>query len=60
MLTRTIAGAGRAVVLFNGYAETGDSWGPLAAELAKSYTPLFDVLFTVCRRRYGLCLNRYL
>jgi pimeloyl-ACP methyl ester carboxylesterase len=26
------------VVLLHGYGETSDSWGPLAAELAKSYT----------------------
>jgi len=26
------------VVLLHGYAETSDSWGPLAGELAKSYT----------------------
>src|SRR5712691_1342487 len=31
-------GAGPVVVLLHGYAETSDSWGPLAAELAKSYT----------------------
>jgi pimeloyl-ACP methyl ester carboxylesterase/uncharacterized RmlC-like cupin family protein len=31
-------GAGPVVVLVHGYAETSDSWGPLAAELAKSYT----------------------
>jgi pimeloyl-ACP methyl ester carboxylesterase len=31
-------GAGPAIVLLHGYAETSDSWGPLAAELVKSYT----------------------
>src|SRR5258708_6876349 len=31
-------GAGPAVVLLHGYAETSDSWGPLATALAKSYT----------------------
>jgi pimeloyl-ACP methyl ester carboxylesterase len=31
-------GNGPVVVLIHGYAETSDSWGPLAAELAKSYT----------------------
>ena len=31
-------GAGPVVVLLHGYAETSDSWGPLAAELVKSYT----------------------
>src|SRR5216684_8758841 len=31
-------GAGPVVVLLHGYAETSDSWGPLAAELAKTYT----------------------
>jgi pimeloyl-ACP methyl ester carboxylesterase len=31
-------GAGAPVVLVHGYAETSDSWTPLAAELAKSYT----------------------
>ena len=31
-------GSGPVVVLLHGYAETSDSWGPLAAELAKSYT----------------------
>jgi pimeloyl-ACP methyl ester carboxylesterase/uncharacterized RmlC-like cupin family protein len=32
------AGTGPVVVLLHGYAETSDSWGPLAAELVKSYT----------------------
>jgi pimeloyl-ACP methyl ester carboxylesterase len=32
------AGAGPAVVLIHGYAETSDSWAPLAAELVKNYT----------------------
>jgi pimeloyl-ACP methyl ester carboxylesterase len=31
-------GAGPAVVLIHGYAETSDSWAPLAAELQNSYT----------------------
>lgn len=31
-------GAGPAVVLLHGYAETSDSWAPLATALAKSYT----------------------
>src|SRR6266851_3881690 len=32
------AGSGPVVVLLHGYAETSDSWAPLAAELVKSYT----------------------
>jgi pimeloyl-ACP methyl ester carboxylesterase len=32
------AGRGPVVVLIHGYAETSDSWAPLAAELVKSYT----------------------
>src|SRR5947209_11563182 len=32
------AGSGPVVILITGYAETSDSWGPLAAELVKSYT----------------------
>ena len=32
------AGHGSAVVLIHGYAETSDSWAPLAAELEKTYT----------------------
>jgi pimeloyl-ACP methyl ester carboxylesterase len=32
------AGTGPVVVLLHGYAETSDSWAPLAAELIKSYT----------------------
>src|SRR5271156_1063781 len=32
------AGAGPVVVLLHGYAETSDSWAPLAAELIKNYT----------------------
>src|SRR6267142_847622 len=32
------AGSGPAVVLLHGYAETSDSWAPLATELVKSYT----------------------
>ena len=31
-------GAGPVVVLLHGYAETSDSWAPLAAELVKRYT----------------------
>ncbi len=31
-------GSGPVVVLLHGYAETSDSWGPLAADLAKNYT----------------------
>jgi pimeloyl-ACP methyl ester carboxylesterase len=31
-------GAGPAVVLLHGYAETSDSWAPLATALAKNYT----------------------
>lgn len=31
-------GAGPAVVLLHGYAETSDSWAPLASELVKSYS----------------------
>jgi pimeloyl-ACP methyl ester carboxylesterase len=31
-------GKGPVIVLIHGYAETSDSWGPLAAALAKSYT----------------------
>src|SRR5260370_34807486 len=34
------AGTGPAVVLIHGYAETSDSWAPLAAELVKTYTVL--------------------
>ncbi|HEX4577122.1 MAG TPA: alpha/beta hydrolase [Edaphobacter sp.] len=32
------AGSGPVVVLIHGYAETSDSWAPLAAELVKTYT----------------------
>jgi pimeloyl-ACP methyl ester carboxylesterase len=32
------AGSGPVVVLLHGYAETSDSWAPLAVELVKSYT----------------------
>jgi pimeloyl-ACP methyl ester carboxylesterase len=32
------AGNGPAVVLIHGYAETSDSWAPLATELVKTYT----------------------
>ena len=31
-------GSGPVVVLLHGYAETSDSWAPLAADLIKSYT----------------------
>src|ERR1700737_4460960 len=31
-------GSGPVVVLLHGYAETSDSWAPLATELIKSYT----------------------
>src|SRR6202049_3817163 len=31
-------GSGPVIVLLHGYAETSDSWGPLAAELDKSFT----------------------
>jgi pimeloyl-ACP methyl ester carboxylesterase len=31
-------GSGPVVVLLHGYAETSDSWGPLAAELARGFT----------------------
>src|SRR5688572_13711301 len=30
-------GSGPAVVLLHGYADTGDMWGPMAAELAKDH-----------------------
>jgi pimeloyl-ACP methyl ester carboxylesterase/uncharacterized RmlC-like cupin family protein len=32
------SGSGPVVILLHGYAETSDSWAPLAAELVKSYT----------------------
>jgi pimeloyl-ACP methyl ester carboxylesterase len=32
------AGQGPAVILIHGYAETSDSWAPLATELVKNYT----------------------
>ena len=32
------AGRGPVVLLIHGYAETSDSWAPLAAELVKNYT----------------------
>src|SRR3989454_5521281 len=32
------AGSGPVVVLLHGYAETSDSWAPLAADLVKNYT----------------------
>jgi len=31
-------GAGPAVVLIHGFGDTGEMWGPLAAELAATYT----------------------
>ena len=31
-------GSGPVVILLHGYAETSDSWAPLAAELVKTYT----------------------
>src|SRR6267154_6004717 len=31
-------GSGPVIVLLHGYAETSDSWGPLAVEPVKSYT----------------------
>jgi len=33
-----IGGQGPAVILLHGYAETGDMWAPLAAELARDHT----------------------
>ncbi len=33
-----IGGKGPAVVLLHGYGETGDMWGPLAADLARDHT----------------------
>jgi pimeloyl-ACP methyl ester carboxylesterase len=33
-----VGGKGPAVVLLHGYGETGDMWGPLAAELARDHT----------------------
>src|ERR1700733_8360147 len=32
------AGTGPVVILIHGYAETSDSWAPLATELVKNYT----------------------
>ncbi len=32
------SGSGPVVVLLHGYAETSDSWAPLAAQLVKTYT----------------------
>jgi alpha-beta hydrolase superfamily lysophospholipase len=43
-------GAGPAVVLLHGYAETSDSWAPLAAALAKSYTVVVPDLRGIGRR----------
>jgi pimeloyl-ACP methyl ester carboxylesterase len=33
-----VGGAGPAVILLHGYGETGDMWGPMAAELAPDHT----------------------
>ncbi len=33
-----VGGTGPAVVLLHGYGETGDMWGPLAADLSKTHT----------------------
>ncbi|CAN5743201.1 hypothetical protein BH11PSE1_BH11PSE1_04910 [soil metagenome] len=33
-----VGGTGPAVVLLHGYGETGDMWGPLAADLARTHT----------------------
>ena len=33
-----VGGKGPAVVLLHGYAETGDMWAPMAADLARDYT----------------------
>jgi pimeloyl-ACP methyl ester carboxylesterase len=33
-----VGGAGPAVILLHGYGETGDMWGPMAAELARDHT----------------------
>src|SRR5580765_7750070 len=38
------AGSGPVVVLIHGYAETSDSWAPLAAELIKNYTVVVPAL----------------
>src|SRR5258708_31119728 len=38
------AGTGPAVVLIHGYAETSDSYAPLAAELVKTYTVIVPAL----------------
>lgn len=42
-------GKGPTVVLIHGYAETSDSWGPLTAELAKSYTVVVPDLHGIGR-----------
>ena len=34
----TMGGRVTVIILIHGYGETSDSWGPLAAELAKTYT----------------------
>jgi pimeloyl-ACP methyl ester carboxylesterase len=39
-----IGGQGRAVVLLHGYAETGDMWAPLAADLARDHTVIIPDL----------------
>src|SRR6266550_2352362 len=41
------AGTGPVVVLIHGYAETSDSWAPLAAELGKTYTVIIPDLRAV-------------
>jgi pimeloyl-ACP methyl ester carboxylesterase len=33
-----VGGTGPAVILLHGYGETGDMWGPMAAELARDHT----------------------
>jgi pimeloyl-ACP methyl ester carboxylesterase len=33
-----VGGSGPAVVLLHGYAETGDMWAPMAADLARDHT----------------------
>src|ERR1700730_6702902 len=49
------AGTGPVVVLIHGYAETSDSWAPLAAELVKNYTVVVPDLRGIGRasRRAG-------
>src|SRR5260370_7168939 len=43
------AGTGPVVVLIHGYAETSDSWAPLAAELEKPYTHILPALHGIGR-----------